>query len=55
MIKTKVWAEYLAVKEEINFAIMEILEEEGVFVAFPSRTLYVKTQGESAKRVAESI
>ncbi|WP_324782482.1 mechanosensitive ion channel family protein [Mesobacillus jeotgali] len=53
--KTTVWAEYLAVKEEINFAIMEILEEEGVSVAFPSRTLYVETQGESSKMVAESI
>jgi MscS family membrane protein len=53
--KTTVWAEYLAVKEEINFAIMEILEEEGVSVAFPSRTLYVETQEETSGRVAESI
>lgn len=53
--KSTVWEEYLTVKEEINFAIMEILEEEGVSVAFPSRTLYVETQGESVGRVAESI
>lgn len=44
--KTTVWEQYLKVKEEINFAIMEILEDEGVSVAFPSRTLYFGTQAE---------
>ena len=53
--KTTVWENYLTVKEEINFAIMEILEEEGVSVAFPSRTLYVETQGESVGRVAGTM
>lgn len=38
--KTTVYGEYLKVKEDINFRIMDILEEEGVSVAFPSRTLY---------------
>lgn len=37
---TTVWKEFLQVKEDINFKIMEILEEEGVSVAFPSRSLY---------------
>lgn len=41
--KTTVWGEFLKVKEEINFRIMEILEEEGVSVAFPSRSLYLET------------
>ena len=36
------WAEYLKVKEDINFKIMEILEQEGVFVAFPSRSIYLE-------------
>ncbi|MDW7685025.1 MAG: mechanosensitive ion channel family protein [Bacillota bacterium] len=36
------WAEYLKVKEDVNFKIMEILEEEGVSVAFPSRSIYVE-------------
>ena len=38
--KTTVWGDYLAVKEDVNFKIMEILEDEGVSVAFPSRSLY---------------
>jgi MscS family membrane protein len=38
--KTTVWGEYLRVKEEINFKIMEILEKEEVSIAFPSHTLY---------------
>jgi len=42
--KTKVWTEFLAIKEEINFKIMEILEEEGVSVAFPSRSVYFENQ-----------
>jgi MscS family membrane protein len=39
-----VWAEHLKIKHEINLEIMGILEEEGVEVAFPSRTLYVTPQ-----------
>ncbi|WP_418790289.1 mechanosensitive ion channel family protein [Phosphitispora sp. TUW77] len=37
------WAEYLKVKEDINFKIMEILETEGVSVAFPSTSIYFET------------
>lgn len=44
--KTTVWGEYLKIKEEINFRILEILEEEGVSMAFPSRTLYVSNDGQ---------
>ncbi len=47
--KTKVWGEFLAVKEEINFKIMEILENEGVSVAFPSRSLYFENNLESGQ------
>jgi len=35
--------EYLQVKEDVNFRIMEILEKEGVSVAFPSRSIYMET------------
>jgi MscS family membrane protein len=41
---TTVWAEHVKIKHEINLEIMGILEEEGVEVAFPSRTLYVTPQ-----------
>ena len=35
--------EYLKIKEEINFKILEVLESEGVTIAFPSRRLYLET------------
>jgi MscS family membrane protein len=41
---TTVWAEHVKIKHDINLAIMGILEEEGVEVAFPSRTIYVSPQ-----------
>lgn len=40
--KTTAWSEHLAVREEINLMIMQILEEEGVSIAFPSRSLYLE-------------
>ncbi len=40
---TTIWGEFLKVKEDVNFKIMEILEEEGVSVAFPSRSIYLET------------
>ncbi|OIJ18722.1 mechanosensitive ion channel protein [Anaerobacillus alkalidiazotrophicus] len=40
--KTTVWGEFLAVKEDINLKIMEILEGDGVSVAFPSRSIYIE-------------
>lgn len=40
--ETTAWVEFLRVKEDVNFRIMTILEEEGVSVAFPSRSIYVE-------------
>ncbi|EEG76238.1 mechanosensitive ion channel family protein [Dethiobacter alkaliphilus] len=37
---TTVWGEYLGVKEDVNFKIMDILEAEGVSIAFPSQSIY---------------
>ncbi|MDD2443059.1 MAG: mechanosensitive ion channel family protein [Desulfotomaculaceae bacterium] len=39
---TTVWGEFLRVKEDVNFKIMEILEQEGVTAAFPSRSIYIE-------------
>ncbi|MFA9399167.1 MAG: mechanosensitive ion channel family protein [Clostridiaceae bacterium] len=36
------WGEYLKIKEKINYQIMEILEEENVSIAFPSRSIYIE-------------
>lgn len=37
------WAEYLKVKENINYKIMDILDSEGVSAAFPSTSIYFET------------
>ncbi|MFV8827524.1 mechanosensitive ion channel family protein [Alkalihalobacterium sp. APHAB7] len=47
--KTTIWSEYLEVKEDINLKIMEILEEEGASIAYPSRSLYVETVEKETK------
>nr|WP_277998717.1 mechanosensitive ion channel family protein [Moorella sulfitireducens] len=36
------WQEYLSIREDVNFRIMQILEQEGVSVAFPSRSVYIE-------------
>jgi MscS family membrane protein len=45
--KTTAWTEWYRVKEDINFKIMSILEEEEVEIAFPSRSLYVEKDQQS--------
>ncbi|MFJ7977146.1 mechanosensitive ion channel family protein [Peribacillus sp. JNUCC 23] len=47
--KTTVWTEFLKVKEEINFAIMDILNNEGVALAIPNRKLYVNSNSEETQ------
>ncbi|GEL78181.1 mechanosensitive ion channel family protein [Tenuibacillus multivorans] len=51
--KTTAWGEYLEVKQDINFKIMEILEEENVSVAFPSRTIYMDQDHQEVVEVNE--
>jgi small-conductance mechanosensitive channel len=36
------WGQYLATQEKINFAIKEAFEREGIEMAFPTSTIYVK-------------
>ncbi|WP_346775122.1 mechanosensitive ion channel family protein [Bacillus sp. RO1] len=48
--KSVMWGEYLEVKEDINFRIMEILEEEDVVVAFPTRTLHIESPQEEKEK-----
>jgi MscS family membrane protein len=43
------FASYLQIKEDVNFKIMEILEEENVKIAFPTRTLIVQQEGSEGK------
>ncbi|MBW1807802.1 MAG: mechanosensitive ion channel family protein [Deltaproteobacteria bacterium] len=42
--KSKVWAEYLNVRQEVNLLIMEKIEELGLEIAFPTQTVYLKQE-----------
>src|SRR5690625_2570008 len=52
--KTTDWGKHLAIKEEINFKIMEILESEDVSIAIPSRRLYSDREVDG-KQLPQSI
>ncbi len=39
--RSKVWAEYLEVRQQVNLEIMRRLERLGLSIAFPSRTVYL--------------
>jgi len=41
--KTANWDEYLKIREDINFRIKQIVENNGASFAFPSQSLYVET------------
>jgi MscS family membrane protein len=40
-LATRDWEEYLALAEELNFALADIVAREGAAFAFPSRTVYL--------------
>jgi len=42
--KSKVWAEYLEVRQDVNLKIMSKLEEMGLEIAFPTQTVYLKKE-----------
>lgn len=44
--KTIDWAEYMKIKEAVNFKIKEIVESEGAAFAFPSQSIYVEQMPE---------
>jgi MscS family membrane protein len=53
--KTTVWGEYLKIKEKINYEILEILENEGVSIALPSRRLYVDSETDNYTKEKASL
>ena len=54
--KTTVWLDFLKVKEEINYKIMDILDHEGVSLAIPNRKLYIDSKtGGNGKVRCESL
>jgi MscS family membrane protein len=44
-VKTRDWAEFLAVREDVFLRVMTIVHESGTSFAFPSRTLYFGRDG----------
>ena len=42
---TTVWADYLRIREDVNFRIMEIVERLGLSIAFPTRTVHMAGGG----------
>ncbi|GIP35216.1 mechanosensitive ion channel family protein [Paenibacillus sp. J2TS4] len=52
--KSTVWAEHLQIRQDVNFMIMEVLEEEGVALALPSQRLFVESaSGPGRRRLAD--
>ena len=49
---TTVWAEYLRVRQEVNIAIMKLIESLGMEVAFPTRTIYHKHEEQAPPTAA---
>lgn len=50
---TTVWAEYLRIRQEVNLSIMWLLENLGMEIAFPSRTVYLKSEAGAEGASAE--
>lgn len=48
-VKTPFWADWVAEREEINLAIMDIVEDMGLSMAFPSRSVYIESMPKSGE------
>ena len=49
-IRTRDWLNYRAIREDLNFRIMDIVQEAGTGFAFPSQTTYLgRDQGLDAE------
>jgi MscS family membrane protein len=46
---TTIWKEFLEVRQDVNLKIMRILEDEGVSMAFPSRSIYIENDEKISK------
>ncbi|MBO7745744.1 mechanosensitive ion channel family protein [Paenibacillus sp. MWE-103] len=41
--KTTVWSDYLTIRQELNLAIMGILEDEGIRMAYPAQRIFMES------------
>lgn len=47
------WLEYMEIKQDVNLEIMNILEEEGVFIAFPTRSIHMQKSTKDVEEVKD--
>jgi MscS family membrane protein len=53
--KTTAWAEYLNINENINLRIMELLRDEGIELAVPTRALHVQASKDNQEMTRDSL
>ncbi|GAA0367190.1 mechanosensitive ion channel family protein [Bacillus horti] len=49
------WGEWLVIKEEVHFKILEVLEREEVSLATPARTIILDTDEDEAEELEEKL
>ncbi len=52
---TIAWEEWMAVKEEVNYNVMDILEKEGVSIAFPTRKLFLDAEDSVWQKTQDTL
>lgn len=52
---TTVWGEYLDARQDLSLKIMDILEEMGLEIAFPSRTVYLQHKEGDMQPAGENV
>jgi MscS family membrane protein len=52
---TTVWGEYLDAREDVCLKIMDILEQLGLEIAFPSRSIYLRGQNSTEAKLQEGV
>ncbi|EES74053.1 mechanosensitive ion channel family protein [Paenibacillus sp. MB22_1] len=49
--RSTVWGEYLSVRQEMNLAFMQVLEEEGIKLAYPAQRVFFESAPETSGEV----
>ena len=49
------WAEFMKIRQEISLDFMRAIDDLGVEIAFPTRTLYLRQDEEPSKPDLESM
>ena len=52
--KTIAWADYLRIREDVNLKIMDALEEMGLSIAFPTRTVHLIDESDKDRNMRRS-